>query len=323
MPSSPIDDPTAVGGRRLLACAIDVGLLVVLYAVVFVLLSRRAPVATWVGRSSSVCDGRGIRCASFGHRYVDGVRRFALQLVALAYLVGVFVLQRGWTGSTLGTRLLGIVTVGADGRPIGAGRALLRSVAGIVDYLPCCLPLVGIVTIFSTKGHRRVGDMAAHSLVVDRPHLGSPILVPGLDDPSAGVTPTPVPAPAPPAPAGPPSAGPGGPAAWSETASAGPADAPGATAVWPAAADTPGWAAADPPVSPPTAAASPASSRTRPPVPPAASAPPPGTPSATPPPPADPTRPQWDARRGAYIQWDQVGQRWMQFDQDTQSWGPI
>lgn len=180
-------DPTRVGGRRVVACLVDVGLLVVLYSILFIVLSRQAPVATWVGRSSNICVGRGVSCAAFGHRYVDGGRRFVLQLFALTYLVGVFVLQRGLTGSTLGTRLASLVTVGHDGQPLGPLRALLRSVAGIVDYLPCCFPLVGIVTIFATTGHRRVGDMAASSLVVDRRLLGTPIRVPGLDDPTGGV----------------------------------------------------------------------------------------------------------------------------------------
>ncbi len=195
-----------------MACAIDVALGIVIYIVLFILLSRRAPAATFVGRVSNVCDGRRL-CASFGHRYVDGGRRAVLQLVMLAYLVGVFVIQRGLTGSTLGTRLLGLVTVGHDGRPIGPLRALWRSVAGIVDYIPCCLPIVGIVTIFATTGHRRVGDMAAKSLVVERAHLGSPILVPGLDigvvagAAGFGAPPGPLPRGATPT-AGPPTAGP-------------------------------------------------------------------------------------------------------------------
>jgi hypothetical protein len=308
----PGEDPTRVGGRRIVAAIIDLGILVVLYVLLFAVLSRRAPVATWVGRGSNICAGRGISCATFGHRYIDGPRRFLLQLLSLAYLVGVFVLQRGLTGSTLGTRLLGIVTVGEDGKPIGPLRALGRSVAGIVDYIPCCLPIVGIVTIFATTGHRRVGDMAARSLVVPRGYEGSPIVVPGLGTgvvaPAPGYAVTTVP-PVPPVP--PVSSTPPAPVA------------PGPTATWPAAADTPGWAAATPPASPPESPAAPGAQPYSPPVPPAASAPAPGTPSATPPAPADPTQPQWDAERGAYIQWDQVGQRWMQFDQASQQWGPI
>ena len=172
-------DPTRVGGRRLVACAIDVGLGFVIYVVLFILLSRRAPLDTFVGRTSNVCAGRGVSCAVVRPPLRRRTRRLrCCNWCDAGYLVGVFVIQRGLTGSTLGTRLLGIVTVGHDGQPIGPVRALWRSVAGIVDYLPCCVPIVGIVTIFATTGHRRVGDMAAKSLVVERAHLGSPILVP-------------------------------------------------------------------------------------------------------------------------------------------------
>lgn len=349
----PGEDPTRVGGRRLVACAIDVGLGVVLYVVLFILLSQKAPVATWVGHTTNICAGRRFNCATFGHRYIDGGRRAVMQFVVLAYLVGVFVIQRGLTGSTLGTRALGIATVGHDGEPIGPARALWRSVAGIVDYLPCCLPIVGIVTIFATTGHRRVGDLAARSVVVDRRHVGAPILVPGLDTGVAagpatfGDPPVPLPSgpptgpipPVPPvspvgSPTGPPvgafepPVGPAGPAPSGPPTGPGGPDAPSATATWPAASDTPGWAAAAAPASPPETppilpTVTPGAQPYSPPVPPSAEAPAPGSPSATPPPPADPTQPQWDAERGAYIQWDPIDQRWMQFDQATQAWHPI
>ena len=85
-------------------------------------------------------------------RYVAGGRWLVLTLVWLAYLVGVFVFQRGLTGRTVGTMLTGVAVVGPDGRPLGPAKALLRSVAGVVDYLPCCLPLVGFVTVLASPG---------------------------------------------------------------------------------------------------------------------------------------------------------------------------
>jgi hypothetical protein len=59
--------------------------------------------------------------------------------------------------------------------------AALRSLAGIVDYLPCCyVPLVGIITMVSTKSHQRVGDMAAKSYVIDAAYAGYPVQIPGV-----------------------------------------------------------------------------------------------------------------------------------------------
>jgi hypothetical protein len=87
--------------------------------------------------------------------------------LAVSYLILVFILQRGLTGRTVGSMLFAFAVLGQDGRPIGVGRAVLRSLAGAVDYLPCCIPIVGIVTIGATPSHQRVGDLAAGSIVVD------------------------------------------------------------------------------------------------------------------------------------------------------------
>ncbi|HEY6531707.1 MAG TPA: RDD family protein [Acidimicrobiales bacterium] len=168
-------DPTAVVGRRLLAAAIDLGILWVFSATFWVLASRQLPTeAQDLGLEP--CTGRKL-CTTAGDRFVSGWPVVILVLVWVAYLVGVFVLERGLTGRTIGTMLTGLVTVGEDGRPLGVGQALVRSVAGVVDYFPCCLPLVGIATIAATPGHRRVGDIAARSHVVGQEWFGHPIVL--------------------------------------------------------------------------------------------------------------------------------------------------
>jgi len=157
--------------------AIDIGILWAFSATFWVFASREAP--TGLSRFGGPCEGRGL-CTNVNDRYVQGWPMVALTLVWVAYLVGVFVVQRGLTGRTVGTMLTGVVVVGDDGRPLGVGKGLLRSVAGVVDYLPCCLPIVGVVTILASPGHRRVGDMAADSYVVDDEWFGRPIEPPGL-----------------------------------------------------------------------------------------------------------------------------------------------
>ena len=102
----------------------------------------------------------------------------------VAYLVGVFVVQRGLTGRTVGSMLAGVVVVDEGGHPLGMGRAAIRSLAGVVDYLPCCLPIVGVATILSTDAHRRVGDMAADSYVVGNEGFGRPVVLPGSYPPA-------------------------------------------------------------------------------------------------------------------------------------------
>lgn len=187
-PGSPVD-PTAVVGRRFLAAAIDIGIIWVFGTVFWMLASEEVP-PVFQQLDVNPCSGGGM-CSTVNDRYVEGWPMALLTLVWLAYMVGVFVLQRGLTGRTVGTMLTGVVVVGGDGRPLGVGRALVRSVAGIVDYIPCCIPLVGIITTATTTGHRRVGDMAASSHVVGSEHFGRPVTLPGPAVRPAPPTPAP------------------------------------------------------------------------------------------------------------------------------------
>lgn len=120
----------------------------------------------------SPCGGDAI-CLDVGDRYSNGGPLVMLIAIAAVYLLAVFVLQRGLTGHTLGSMLFGFAVVDEQHRPLGINRALVRSVAGAVDYLPCCLPVVGITTIAATPSNQRVGDLAAGSIVIDllRPSL--------------------------------------------------------------------------------------------------------------------------------------------------------
>jgi uncharacterized RDD family membrane protein YckC len=170
-------DPTAVVGRRFGAVAIDLGILWVFSVVYWVTASQEDPLASLRGVNGA-CTGRSF-CTNVNDRYVAGWSLAILVGVWVAYLIGVFVLQRGLTGRTVGTMLTGVVVVGPDGRPLGAGKALVRSMAGIVDYVPCCLPIVGFTTVLVTRGHRRVGDLAADSYVVGSERFGEPVVLPG------------------------------------------------------------------------------------------------------------------------------------------------
>ncbi|MGZ4729466.1 MAG: RDD family protein, partial [Acidimicrobiales bacterium] len=150
-------DPTAVVAKRYAAAFIDWGIGVAVAVVLFFALSKSVTHYSYSSFNSS-----GGYTTS---RELTGIGAVIYYAWILSYNVGVFVLWRGLTGRTTGTIAMGLVTVNEQGRPLGPGYALLRSVAGIVDYIPCCLPIVGIATVASTKGHRRVGDMAAKSFV--------------------------------------------------------------------------------------------------------------------------------------------------------------
>lgn len=81
------------------------------------------------------------------------------------------------TGASVGKQLLGLRVVIPNGRTAGIGRNLLRWVLLIVDTACCFLP--GLLTSFNTKGHRRIGDLAAGTYVVHRSAAGRPLSIPG------------------------------------------------------------------------------------------------------------------------------------------------
>lgn len=264
-------DPTDVAWKRVGAAVIDVGIGAVVSLVLFLVLSE-----------STYRYDRFANRVSYT-RELTGAGAVLFYGWWLAYNVGVFVLQRGITGRTLGTMALGIKTVDTQGAPPGPAVALLRSVAGVVDYLPCCIPLVGLITIFTTPGHRRVGDMAAKTLVVDARAAA----------PAAS---TPVP-PTMPSTSAPPQAFPGGPptAAPTPPPKLPPVLPTGATAT-PFAPGPAGWAPTSPPSRPG-------------PVPQWD--------------PERRAYIAWDPDRQQWLQFDQPSQQWLHYDAVTRQWRPV
>ena len=93
---------------------------------------------------------------------------------------------------TPGKAMFGLRTVNESGEAPGVLKAFLRWLLWIVDAFPyCCfVPVVGGITMLASKGHRRVGDMAAKTYVVGKSSMGAgPIIVPGKDGPPAYVPP--------------------------------------------------------------------------------------------------------------------------------------
>ncbi len=66
-------------------------------------------------------------------------------------------------------RLLGLRVVGQDGRRVGIGRHLLRTVLWLIDGFPYFVPGgVAFLCALATPDRQRVGDLAARTLVVAR-----------------------------------------------------------------------------------------------------------------------------------------------------------
>jgi len=95
--------------------------------------------------------------------------------VGLLYVLLNSVVLQGTTGATGGKFLTGARVVKDDGSyPPGMGRAFIRTILLIVDGINLILPLGLWVAMFS-RGHRRIGDMAANTYVVKARYAGRPL----------------------------------------------------------------------------------------------------------------------------------------------------
>ncbi|RRR68570.1 MAG: RDD family protein [Candidatus Viridilinea halotolerans] len=70
-----------------------------------------------------------------------------------------------WSGQTPGKRLFGLRVIREGGRPLDASAAALRNLIRAVDLLPFAYGL-GVLTMIADRHARRLGDLAAGTLVV-------------------------------------------------------------------------------------------------------------------------------------------------------------
>jgi uncharacterized RDD family membrane protein YckC len=87
----------------------------------------------------------------------------------------VFEVYRG--GSTPGKRVSGLMVVHDDGTPVRLGASVLRNLLRVADFLPFGY-LTGLVTMIADGEFRRLGDLAAGTVVVHRypvPAGGTPV----------------------------------------------------------------------------------------------------------------------------------------------------
>ena len=99
----------------------------------------------------------------------------------LIFLIGSFVVIFGyfwvsealWSGQTVGKKALRLRAVGDRGEPLTFAQAGIRNIVRIVDFLPYGYG-VGLVVLFANGKGKRLGDLAAGTVVVkdsDRVYL--------------------------------------------------------------------------------------------------------------------------------------------------------
>jgi uncharacterized RDD family membrane protein YckC len=181
-------DPTAVVGRRIGAFFIDLATALIVFTLIFFPLATKRTVDETLDLPGCklelddsgdrvTCENRQI--LQIGDTvYEAGGASF---LFDFAFVFLYFGIVAGITGATLGKLLVGIRVVREDGSNAGVGKSLLRFICWFVDIF-----LVGIILIFTSRGHRRLGDMAAGTYVVNKEAVGRPIVLPAVPG-AAGV----------------------------------------------------------------------------------------------------------------------------------------
>ncbi|MBN1977042.1 MAG: RDD family protein [Anaerolineae bacterium] len=93
-----------------------------------------------------------------------------LGLISFALLWGYYIFfEVLWNGQSPGKRWIGLRVIRTDGTPITFTESTIRNLVRLVDFLPAYYG-IGVVTMFIDAQSRRLGDLAAGTLVVyDRP----------------------------------------------------------------------------------------------------------------------------------------------------------
>ena len=311
-PNDPVPaDPTAVFGRRCSAYIID---FVILLVVVVIAISSLATFdeVDEPAMAAQICEhyedlNNGDVCLDLETAvFVFEANKFnSLGILILAIAVLNSVIISTITGGSVGKLAVGLRVVDKSTfERAGFLKHLLRWILLIVDSFPwiVVIPLTGLILGLASRGHRRVGDFAAGTLVVKKSHVGRPTLVPGVNE--AAVSPM------------------GLPGLWDP-----PIQPPPPTQAPPTLAPPTEPIAPSPITEQPTTAFDPAPDTSGVPEPHAG-----GAPEPTPEPDVASQgqasqpgvdAPMWDEARDTYIQWDPQLEAWVEWSESGGRWIPI
>jgi uncharacterized RDD family membrane protein YckC len=79
-----------------------------------------------------------------------------------------------WNGQTPGKKIAKIRVIQQSGRPIGLLESMARNLVRYVDQFPSFYA-VGVIAMFMTRQHQRLGDLAAGTLVVQDREQAAPL----------------------------------------------------------------------------------------------------------------------------------------------------
>ena len=156
-----VDTPEAISfsyavagmGSRFVAALLDILIEVVLFIVILLGTVTIAPFSSLVGTLASV---------------------LLITLIFLLFWGYYLVFEAFWHGQTPGKFALHIRVIKMSGRPIGFTESAIRNLLRIVDWLPSFYAL-GVITMFVNRRSRRLGDLAAGTVVVKVPRRLRPV----------------------------------------------------------------------------------------------------------------------------------------------------
>jgi uncharacterized RDD family membrane protein YckC len=109
--------------------------------------------------------------------FLPGIATFSESSAEWAFAVVLFIIfllnwgyftlfEAFWNGRTPGKRVARIRVIQRSGRAIGLLESMTRNLVRYIDMQPFALYAVGVIAIFATRQHQRLGDLAAGTLVV-------------------------------------------------------------------------------------------------------------------------------------------------------------
>lgn len=145
-------------GTRFVAAAIDHAIQIVLIIVITIV------VGSAIGGAASLMP-----------KSVHTLSAVAVMILMVVYFLVMFgyhtAFELLWSGQTPGKRAMGLRVMRDGGFPIDVFSSIARNLVRIVDFMPV-LYAVGLVSIFFHDEYKRLGDMAAGTIVIkDRPPL--------------------------------------------------------------------------------------------------------------------------------------------------------
>lgn len=135
-------------GSRFMAALVDTLIIVIIYALV------------WLAMFFII--GNLFGTESMASNFAFGL----FSLLGFIFIWGYYIFfEIYWNGRSPGKQLLGLRVVQQDGAPITITESVIRNLVRLVDFLPFAYG-IGVVTMFIDGKSRRLGDLAASTLVV-------------------------------------------------------------------------------------------------------------------------------------------------------------